>query len=1389
MNQDPYKIRKEILEEINNGRSYDDLINCKSDDKTYTGFIYETICDILMASKYLIDYDKFYNNHINDQCMTELSKFNDKNMFNQSIRQHGNKSDRTYGLDGFIIPTSIKYHDSYGETDLVKLDNTMKKKGNKYKLSLIVKDKNLYINHKFMHDKDEDKLALDKVIEDDLLLDEKDVIIAYKRFQDKLRKLKYTDVNNIIEWMNSEYLNNPRKNLILKLHQYLAFKIIMNNISDGEKRHLLSHKPRSGKTITLLFICKELLKFKKKILLMTSVMPEQLLSSFISELNKYNEFKRINYKTQNEFMNIDEDFNGIIFCSVQYLKNDNDKLFTKKKMLKLKELNCDVCIFDECHIHSTNHNTYMKIINITKNENMIQIFASGTSNKTLEFYNVTDNCNAKWDTEDENKMKNIQKLDNIEFMNNRHSSYGINKDLFKKLLNIKDRLDCNYDNCPLQVLLQPQLSLDIINQLNDHNKKYDDDKGYNCASMFALKQIKKVKSKDCKYEEKFQLDENPLLRRYLIKYLESIISDNPNDPNYNNTLMNIIEKTQNYYNSRVSDENDPKLFLMFLPFGQNLGTIDKIQKTLKKFLEDNKLWTNYTIEYSNSNDDSLESHKAFLEKIDYCMKKTKKDGKLGCILLLGNQGRVGITYDNCDVTISFDNGDNLDEIKQTYFRSMTEGQNKKIGINVDMNIHRVILYHNSIIRNYKKITNTNKRNSEILQYLYNENLYIFNPQDYKMGDCKESLINYFDKIESKLKSEVEININLLIDNISCKDDINLTIEDYKNKIINNTLEGTQKECPKGEKKKVKIDSIKGIVDNEDIIDQNSLEDIDDNDTDIDTDVLLINKTKILYGRITKLVCVLLRSERLNTINDNKTGYELALLLKNPEDKIYKNKLNSILNIISNKLKKNNDLKNIYYIYLEEMNTKDNKQIIDELFNIYSYAEPNEIRKIISELFIPSKEERENNAEIPTPEICVDEMLNKIPTDIWKGVVKIFEPCCGKGNFVLGIFEKLYEGLNFIEDKFTRCKIIIEDCIYFADISEENVLLTKELLLIHAVSKLNNDASIQENPWDLYLKVWDFKTNDCIIDTLKLNIKKVWDIEYFDIIIGNPPYQEKNKNGKSKHGKSNLWTKFIDYSFKNLKPGGYLLFITPSSWLGGTVTCFKNMISKQIIYLDINECKKYFPGVGSTFSYYLIENTPIYKNTEVVCNYKKILYKSEIMLCENMKLLPQLLSKDSINLINKIFNWDNEKIFIRKDLIKNDKIDLKKVKNETHKYKVLNFIKKDGTKDIRYCNFKLPTEEYKKVLLFRSGYLNPTYENGDAGVGNNIHYAKVDTEEEGINLRNLYNSELYKFMFAICKSSQYNNGNVMNWLYRKNPQYVNIYEYFKLNSDEIKLIEG
>jgi hypothetical protein len=89
----------------------------------------------------------------------------------------------------------------------------------------------------------------------------------------------------------------------------------------------------------------------------------------------------------------------------------------------------------------------------------------------------------------------------------------------------------------------------------------------------------------------------------------------------------------------------------------------------------------------------------------------------------------------------------------------------------------------------------------------------------------------------------------------------------------------------------------------------------------------------------------------------------------------------------------------------------NNEIINNIKEIYRTSPANKIHQLIAKHFIPSVEERKNNAEIPTAILLVEEMLDKIPSIFWETPHKVIEPCCGKGNFVMKIFEKFYNGLK------------------------------------------------------------------------------------------------------------------------------------------------------------------------------------------------------------------------------------------------------------------------------------------------------------------------------------------------------------------------------------------
>jgi hypothetical protein len=102
---------------------------------------------------------------------------------------------------------------------------------------------------------------------------------------------------------------------------------------------------------------------------------------------------------------------------------------------------------------------------------------------------------------------------------------------------------------------------------------------------------------------------------------------------------------------------------------------------------------------------------------------------------------------------------------------------------------------------------------------------------------------------------------------------------------------------------------------------------------------------------------------------------------------------------------------------------------------------------------------------------------------------------------------------------------------------------------------------------------------------------------FDVVIGNPPYQEpsKTREGKSSLSANKLWMKFITISVDKLvKPDGYLYYIVPSNWIGPA-----NFIRNKINSLNLIEGNlsrkiiNYFEGIGGSmnFSTILLQNSP------------------------------------------------------------------------------------------------------------------------------------------------------------------------------------------------------
>lgn len=206
---------------------------------------------------------------------------------------------------------------------------------------------------------------------------------------------------------------------------------------------------------------------------------------------------------------------------------------------------------------------------------------------------------------------------------------------------------------------------------------------------------------------------------------------------------------------------------------------------------------------------------------------------------------------------------------------------------------------------------------------------------------------------------------------------------------------------------------------------------------------------------------------------------------------------------------------------------DHNDTVSAIKEIYKNANSLKRRELIAKHFIPSLEEYKNNAEIPTPVVLVDKMLDLVPIEYWTKVNTTFEPCCGKGNFVLAIFQKFNNGLTALyPNPYERMHVIIGKCIYFTDLSALNVAITTELLLAEAEMVCGNQM--------------EYKINSYSGDTLEIDIKKVYQLDKFNAVIGNPPYN-KGKN-------ANFYASFMKFAYENLVNEGLNLFVVPNRFI-------------------------------------------------------------------------------------------------------------------------------------------------------------------------------------------------------------------------------------------------
>lgn len=417
-------------------------------------------------------------------------------------------------------------------------------------------------------------------------------------------------------------------------------------------------------------------------------------------------------------------------------------------------------------------------------------------------------------------------------------------------------------------------------------------------------------------------------------------------------------------------------------------------------------------------------------------------------------------------------------------------------------------------------------------------------------------------------------------------------------------------------------------------------------------------------------------------------------------------------------------------------------------------------QFINDNLAPKQIEKKLFGEVYTPLELVEEMLDTLPKEVWTNpLLKWLEPGSGMGNFMIGIFYRLMDGLKeFIKDDLERERYIIENMLYMVELNKANIHICRNIF-----------------------KANTYKLNIYDKDYLKLDFSKECNINSFDIILGNPPYQGT--------GRKKIYINFIEKSINLLKKNGLLLQLVPHlsiQYLLGNEVVQKTLPKQlDIHYINCNHIgNKYFKQIESDFCYFLASNS--FHNINTIINNNGTL---ETITLKYKTYLPLNFNKVHYNLANKFLNMGANE-FQRK-AIRIDK-NLKDTYSPNHKQKIIYKIKTNSI-DIKYTNLTHPLIDSYKVLYPTLGDNYIIDKNKELIGGTSfVVFLLCSSPDECDKLIWFKNSIIFnylKIIFSNLRSPQdfiWRNIKKPNLLSMNND--IDLYKYFELTREEINILE-
>ena len=234
-------------------------------------------------------------------------------------------------------------------------------------------------------------------------------------------------------------------------------------------------------------------------------------------------------------------------------------------------------------------------------------------------------------------------------------------------------------------------------------------------------------------------------------------------------------------------------------------------------------------------------------------------------------------------------------------------------------------------------------------------------------------------------------------------------------------------------------------------------------------------------------------------------------------------------------------------------------------------------------------------QVYTPQWIVEEILKEVDYSGKKILdKKIIDPACGDGIFLINIVETIIKESLKENKNINEIKQILENNVYGIEIDKNEYIKCIDNLNNFVKKKLKKD-NLNIN-WKIY--------NDNAL------IKYKDFLNYFDYVIGNPPYiRIHNLDKKTREiiknefcfnqGTLDIYLSFFELGFKILNKNGLLGYITPNSFLRNSSykTFRKFLKDKKAIKVLIDfKSHKIFKDFSTYTAITVIDFNNIYKET-------------------------------------------------------------------------------------------------------------------------------------------------------------------------------------------------